>query len=73
MQGDLLYTQADLKKETINGETLYTFRPNTITYAIPTNHPIGVAAKQAKIGVVFHTHITREVMFQKCKQQRVPK
>ena len=58
VQGDLLYTQADLKKETINGETLYTFRPNTITYAIPTNHPIGVAAKQAKIGVVFHTHYT---------------
>ena len=54
----MLYTQADLKKETINGETLYTFRPNTITYAIPTNHPIGVAAKQAKIGVVFHTHYT---------------
>ena len=24
VQGDLLYTQADLKKETINGETLYT-------------------------------------------------
>ena len=58
VQGDLLYTESDLKAESINGERLYTFRPNTITYAIPTDHPIGVAAKRAKIGVVFHTHYT---------------
>ena len=58
VQGDLLYTESDLKTESINGERLYTFRPNTITYAIPTDHPIGVAAKRAKIGVVFHTHYT---------------
>ena len=37
---------------------LYTFRPNTITYAIPVDHEMGKAAKQAKIGVVFHTHYT---------------
>jgi len=55
VQGDLLFT-TDLKKETINGEQLFTFRPNTITYAIPVNHPIGKAAQRAKIGVVFHTH-----------------
>ena len=58
VQGDLLYTENDLKTETVNKEQLYTFRPNTITYGIPTNHPIGVAAKRAKIGVVFHTHYT---------------
>jgi len=58
VQGDLLYTETDLKTETIDGERLYTFRPNTITYAIPTDHPIGKAAKRAKIGVVFHTHYT---------------
>ena len=42
----------------INGEQLYTFRPNTITYGIPVDHPIGKAAGRAKIGVVFHTHYT---------------
>ena len=57
VQGDLLFT-SDLKRETINGENLYTFRPNTITYGIPVDHPIGVKAGKAKIGVVFHTHYT---------------
>ena len=55
IQGDLLFT-SDIKRETINREQLYTFRPNTITYGIPVDHPIGKAAAQAKIGVVFHTH-----------------
>jgi|TARA_Y100000015_G_scaffold15341_1_gene14720 hypothetical protein len=56
VQGDLLFTNSTLKRETINGEQLYTFRPNTITYGIPMDHPIGRAAGRAKIGVVFHTH-----------------
>jgi len=55
IQGDLLYT-SDIRKETVNGELLYTFRPNTITYGIPVDHPIGQAAGRSKIGVVFHTH-----------------
>lgn len=57
VQGDLLFT-TDLRRETIDGENLYTFRPNTITYGIPVDHPIGVKAGRAKIGVVFHTHYT---------------
>ena len=59
--GDLLVT-TDLKTETISGEQLYTFRPNTITYGIPIQHPIGRAAQRAKIGVVFHTHYTGDVL-----------
>ena len=55
VQGDLLFT-TDVKRETVNGEKLYTFTPNTITYGIPVDHPIGVATAKAKIGVVFHTH-----------------
>ena len=55
IQGDLLFT-SDLKRETINGEQLLTFRPNTITYGIPVSHDIGKKAIRAKIGVVFHTH-----------------
>ena len=61
IQGDLLFT-SDLKTETVNGERLYTFRPNTITYGIPIDHPIGKAAKTAKIGVVFHTHYTGNIL-----------
>jgi hypothetical protein len=55
IQGDLLFT-SDIRTETVDGEKLYTFRPNTITYGIPVDHPIGKAASRAKIGVVFHTH-----------------
>ena len=61
IQGDLLFT-SDLKRETINGEQLLTFRPNTITYGIPVSHDIGKKAIRAKIGVVFHTHYTGDVL-----------
>ena len=61
VQGDLLFT-SDLKQERVDGEQLYTFRPNTITYGIPVDHPIGKKAGRAKIGVVFHTHYTGDVI-----------
>ena len=56
IQGDLLFTPGDIRAEIVHGEKLYTFRPNTITYGIPVDHPLGKAAAQAKVGVVFHTH-----------------
>ncbi len=55
VQGDLLFT-SDVKEEEVDGEKLYTFTPNTITYGIPIDHPIGKKIKTAKIGIVFHTH-----------------
>ena len=55
VQGDLLFTPGDKKTETIDGESLITFRPNTITYGIPVDHPIGQKVNAAKIGIVFHT------------------
>ena len=58
IQGDLLFTDSTRYKENVDGEQLYTFRPNTITYGIPVDHPIGKAVGKAKIGVVFHTHYT---------------
>jgi hypothetical protein len=58
IQGDLLFTDSTRNTETIDGERLYTFRPNTITYGIPVDHPIGKEVGKAKIGVVFHTHYT---------------
>jgi len=56
VQGDLLFTDSDKKKEYVDGEHLITFRPNTITYGIPTDHPIGQQVDRAHIGIVFHTH-----------------
>ena len=56
-QGDLLFT-SDVKAEDVDGEKLYTFKPNAITYAIPVDHPIGISLKKAKIGIVFHTSYT---------------
>ena len=61
VQGDLLFTD-DIRKESVHGELLYTFRPNTITYGIPVDHPIGKSAGRAKMGVVFHTHYTGDVL-----------
>ena len=58
IQGDLLFTDSTRKTETVDGEQLYTFRPNTITYGIPVSHDIGKEVGRAKIGVVFHTHYT---------------
>ena len=58
VQGDLVFTPGDVKTENIHGEKLYTFRPNTITYAIPIDHEIGKKVAAAQVGVVFHTHYT---------------
>ena len=58
VQGDLVFTPGDVKRERIHDEMFYTFRPNTITYAIPTDHEIGKKVASAQVGVVFHTHYT---------------
>jgi len=62
IQGDLLFTASTRNTETVNGERLYTFRPNTITYGIPVDHDIGKEVGRAKIGVVFHTHYTGDCL-----------
>lgn len=53
VQGDIMFTQSDLKSETIEGEEYITFHPNTIVYAVPKNE--ASALLNANIGVVFHT------------------
>ena len=57
-QGDLLFTSGDKSKQTIDGESMITFTPNTITYAMPTNSSIGKKISNAKLGIVFHTKYT---------------
>jgi hypothetical protein len=57
-QGDLMFTKADLTKETIEGEDYLTFQPNTIVYAVPVASPLARTIRRANIGVVWHTTYT---------------
>ena len=57
-QGDLMFTKGDVSTETYDGQKYYTFQPNTIVYAVPTNTPLGKQIARAKIGVVWHTTYT---------------
>ncbi len=58
IQGDLLFTSADIKSSKIKGGQYVTFHPNTIVYAIPANTEMAKEIKSAKIGVVWHTTYT---------------
>tara|TARA_R110000772_G_scaffold267160_1_gene390595 strand:- start:434 stop:1669 length:1236 start_codon:yes stop_codon:yes gene_type:complete len=55
VQGDIMFTKKDLKKETIDGESYVTFQPNTIVYTVPVNSDLGKQISKANLGVVFHT------------------
>ena len=55
LQGDLLFTDGDLKSISIDGEKMVSFTPNTITYAMPVTSDIGKRILKAKMGIVFHT------------------
>ena len=57
LQGDLMFTD-DVSKDTIDGEKVYTFQPNTIVYAVPVDSDFGSQINKAKIGVVWHTTYT---------------
>jgi len=54
LQGDLMFTN-DVSTTDIDGESYYTFQPNTILYAVAVNSKLGKEIKSAKIGVVWHT------------------
>ena len=53
-QGDLLFTN-DTKQQVIDGESMITFTPNTITYAVQSSSSIGRKIRRARMGIVFHT------------------
>lgn len=55
LQGDLMFTPGSLEQATIDGEEVYTFTPNTITYAVPVNSELGKKVASSKIGIIFHT------------------
>ena len=57
LQGDLMFTN-DKKQQNIQNKNYITFRPNTITYAVEPNSPLGNEIQAAQIGIVFHTKYT---------------
>lgn len=58
LQGDMMFSKGDLKKQTIDGENYITFQPNTIVYAIPANSKLAASMQTAQMGIVFHTSYT---------------
>ena len=58
VQGDFLFSNDDLKTETIDGKKFITFHPNTIVYAVPADSAAAKMIKKAKIGIVWHTSYT---------------
>jgi len=62
LQGDFLFSKSDLKAANIDGESMITFTPNTITYAVPVNSDIGKRILRAKMGIVFHTSYSGKTM-----------
>ena len=57
-QGDFLYARSDLKTEKIDGESVVTFHPNTIVYAVPISSDLGRTVRNSEIGIVWHTTYT---------------
>jgi hypothetical protein len=62
MQGDMMFTSADLKTEKIDGSSYITFQPNTIVYAVPDNTALAKSIKSAKMGIVWHTTYNGDTM-----------
>jgi len=60
-QGDFMFSRSDIKEIEHDGERLLVFKPNTITYAVEVNSPLGEKIKNSQIGIVFHTKYTGSV------------
>ena len=58
VQGDMLYTKSDLQTETIDGEEVLLFKPNTIVYAVPTDSDLAKQIASSEMGIVWHTEYT---------------
>lgn len=55
LQGDLMFTPGTVEQATIDGEEVYTFTPQLITYAVPVNSELGKKIASSKLGIIFHT------------------
>ena len=55
LQGDFMFDSGMIGNQEIGGEAHYTFKPNTITYAVEANSELGKKINQADFGIIFHT------------------
>ena len=62
LQGDMMFTKGDIKRQVIDGERYITFQPNTIVYAVPVDSVLAKKMLEAQIGVVFHTSYNGKTM-----------
>ena len=62
LQGDMMFTQADLKSEEIEGKSYITFQPNTIVYAIPADSDLAQSVSSARMGIIWHTTYSGDTM-----------
>ena len=62
LQGDMMYSAEDIKKETIDDESYITFQPNTIVYAVPVKSRLAAKILSSKMGIVWHTTYTGDTI-----------
>jgi hypothetical protein len=62
MQGDMMFTSADLKSEKIEGKSYITFQPNTIVYAVPEDSGLAKQIRSSKMGIIWHTTYKGDTM-----------
>ena len=62
LQGDMMFSKGDIKKETIDGVSYIIFQPNTIVYAVPADSKLAASMVSAQLGIVFHTSYTGKTM-----------
>ena len=55
LQGDFMFDNDDVESNDIEGTPHYTFKPNTIRYAVEANSELGKRVLSSKIGIIFHT------------------
>ena len=55
IQGDFLFSKADISSRRFEDGKYLTFHPNTIVYAIPYSSPLVNEVMSSQIGIVWHT------------------
>lgn len=63
IQGDIMFSEGDVKKQTIKGKQYITFQPNTIMYAVPLKSDLAKKINRAKFGIIFHTAYTGDTIY----------
>ena len=58
VQGDYMFDRETLQRQSMAGENYLTFKPNTITYAVPELGDLGKQMAAAQVGIIFHTTYT---------------